>query len=59
VAHTLMKVSIAMMRPNRKGNRGARMAMSMKNPKNIDHGWLLRRCEGTQDTESRYGDGLI
>ena len=45
MAHTRTKVSILMMRPNMKGNRGARMARMMKKPKNRDHGRLLQQHE--------------
>jgi len=42
---TLMKVSILMMRPNKKGNRGARMARMEMNPRNRVHGRPLRQYE--------------
>ena len=45
MARTLMKVSILVMRPNRKGNKGARMVRMAKNPKNRDHGRPLQQYE--------------
>jgi len=58
VARTLMKVSIAMMRPNRKGSKGPRMARTTKNTRNRDHGRLLQQCEKTE-CRRQPGDGLI
>ena len=40
-----MKVSIAMTRPNRNGNREPRMARTMKNAKIRDHGRSLQQRE--------------
>ena len=34
---------MSMMRPNRKGSRGARAARRMKNAMNRDHGRLLQK----------------
>lgn len=44
VARTREKVSISMIRPNRKGNMGATSARRMKNAINRDHGRLLEEC---------------
>jgi len=41
MVHTPTKVLIPMIRPNREGNRGARMGRTTKSPKNLDHGRLL------------------
>ena len=57
-ARTRTKISISMMRPNRKGNRGPRMARTTKNPRNRDHGRVLWQCEKAQSGR-RYGDGLV
>ena len=48
MTRTWTKVSILMMRPSRKGNRGARIAKAVKNAKNRDHGRLLQKCEEAQ-----------
>ena len=45
VARMLTKVSILMIHPNRKGNRGARIVRTTKNAKNRDHGRLLQQRE--------------
>jgi len=58
VARTLTKVLISMMRPNRKGNVGHRMAITTKYPKNRDHGRLLQQCEKV-DNKRQLGDGLV
>jgi len=53
-----MKVSIPMMRPNKKGNRGAKVARMMNNPKNRNHSRLLQQCEKAQ-SRRRSGDELV
>ena len=58
MARTLMKASITMMRPNRKGNTGARIARTMKNPKKRDHGRLLQQREEAQ-SRRQSGNGLV
>jgi len=50
-----MNVLITMMRPSKKGNVGARMARTTKNPRNRDHGRLLQRCEKGGAVEGDLG----
>jgi len=57
-ARTLTKASITIIRPNRKFNAGARIARTMKNPKNSDHGRLLHQREEAQSGR-HYGDRLV
>lgn len=50
MTRTRMEISMTMMRPNRKGSRGPRIARTMKKPMYKDHGRLLvQRYETTQD----------
>jgi len=58
MARTLINVLITMMRPNMKGNRGARTARTAKNPMNRNHGRLLHQCEKSQSGR-RSGNGLV
>ena len=45
MTRTRTEVSITIIRPNRKGNMGPRMAIMINNPKNKDHGRLLQEYE--------------
>ena len=58
-ARTRTKISISMMRPNRKGNRGPRMARATKNPRNRDHGRVLWQLRKKAQSGRRYGDELV
>jgi len=53
-----VNVLISMMRPNRKGDAGARMARTTKNPKYRDHGRLLKHCEEAH-VARRSGNELV
>ena len=48
MARTLMKASIATMRPSRESIEGARVARTTKNHEKRDHGRLLQQCEKVQ-----------
>ena len=58
MARTRMKTLMSTMRPNRKPNEGARMARTVKNAKNRDHGFLLQECEKMRSGR-RSGDELV
>ena len=58
MAHTRTEALVNMMRSNRKGNRGPRMARTTENPKNRDHGRLLQQSEKVQNRR-QSGDELI
>ena len=46
-AHTRVKVSMIMIRPNRKGSIGPRIDRTANNAMNKVHGRVLRDCEAT------------
>jgi len=45
MTRTRTEVSITMIRPNRKGSMGPKMARTINNAKNKDHGRLLQEYE--------------
>ena len=58
MTRTPINVLISMIRPNKKGSKGARTAKMTKSAKNRDHGRLLQQCEKARSGR-RSGDELV